>query len=81
MQTATFEEMATEGTAFLSKLIPGESVTITHEGHAVALLVGVAPKATAPRPLGCYAGQIKVGADFNDPLSEWDEALAAPLRQ
>jgi len=81
MQTATFDQLAAEGAAFLSKLIPGEPVTITHEGHAVALLIGVASKATAPRPLGCYAGQIKVGADFNDPLPEWDEALDAPLRK
>ncbi len=78
MQTATFEEMAAEGAKFLSKLNPGESVTITLEGHPVALLVGVVPMPTVPRPLGCYAGQIKVGADFDDPLSEWDEALGTP---
>ena len=79
MQTATFDQMTAEGVAFLSKLNLGEPVTITHDGEAVALLVGVAATGTAPRPLGCYSGQIKVSADFNDPLTEWDEALGAPL--
>ncbi len=77
MQTATFEEIAARGASFLLTLSSSEPVSILHEGKVVALLMGTYPQPSEPRPLGCYAGQINVATDFNDPLPEWDEALEA----
>ena len=54
-------------------------MSILHEGKVVALLMGTSPHPSEPRPLGCYAGQISIAPDFNDPLPEWDEALESPL--
>jgi hypothetical protein len=79
MQTATFEDIAAQGASFLLKLSPSEPVSILHEGKIVALMMGTSPHPSEPRPLGCYAGQINISPDFNEPLPEWDDALESPL--
>ena len=79
MQTATFEDIAAQGASFLLTLSSSEPVSILHEGKVVALLMGTSSQPSEPRPLGCYAGQIRIASDFNAPLPEWDEALMLPL--
>ncbi len=79
MKTATLDQITSQGEVYLATLHAGDAVTILQNGKAVALLIGVTPKGSAPRPLGCYAGQIQVGSDFNDPLPEFDQAIESPL--
>jgi len=79
MKTATLDEIASQGEGFLSSVHAGDSVTILQNGKAVALLLGLAPESSAPRPLGCYAGQIHMSDDFDAPLPEYEQAINAPL--
>jgi prevent-host-death family protein len=44
----------------------GEQVTIARNGEPAVVLVPV--QKTARAPAGVYRGQLRVGADFNDPL-------------
>jgi prevent-host-death family protein len=45
----------------------GEEIIIAKTGRSLARLVPLA-KRTTPRPLGLYAGQVKVGPHFEGPL-------------
>ena len=62
-----------EAEAYLSQLVEraaaGEEIVIAKAGRPLARLVPLA-KRTTPRPLGLYAGQVKVGPHFEDPLPE-----------
>jgi prevent-host-death family protein len=57
--------------ASLSQLVEraarGEEIVITKAGRPLARLVALARR-TVPRPLGLFAGEIEIGADFDDPL-------------
>ena len=77
MQTATLDDISDQGAAFLAKLQPSEPVTLFHDGKVVAVIVAATPSAMngEPRPLGCYAGQIGIAADFDEPLPEWEAAV------
>ena len=79
MQTATLDDLTTRGSPVMAHLHPGDAVTILKDGKAVALLLGLAPSSSEPRPLGCYAGQIGISADFNEPLPEIESAVAEPI--
>ena len=47
----------------------GEEIIIAKSGHPLARLVPLKPP-TPPRVPGLLRGQIRVGADFNDPLPD-----------
>ena len=68
MKTLTFAEITAGGPALLQQLHAAGQVIILHEGMPLAFLSPMTPPAFTPRPLGCYAGQIKLADDFNDPL-------------
>ena len=79
MKTATMDEITSQGEGFLSSIHAGETVTILKNGKAVALLLGIVPESSAPRPLGCYAGQIQISDDFDAPLAEYERSINTPL--
>jgi prevent-host-death family protein len=57
----------------LSKLVErarlGEEIVIARDGEPVVRLVPI-KRARGPRPIGAYAGQIKIGPDFDAPLPD-----------
>ncbi len=62
-----------EAKAQLSRLVDraaaGEEIIITKAGHPLARLVPLKPP-SQPRVPGLLRGQIRMGEDFNAPLSE-----------
>ena len=49
----------------------GEEVVIARDGEPAARLVAIAAE-HAPVRLGVLAGEIELGADFDEPLPEFD---------
>ena len=47
----------------------GEEIIIAKDGRPLARLVPLSQR-TAPRPLGLFAAEVAIGADFDDPLPE-----------
>jgi len=74
MDTVNIYEAKTNLSALVDRAAGGEEIIIARNGKPVARLVPL-EKRTAPRRLGLYRDEIKVGADFDDPLPE--EILAA----
>jgi prevent-host-death family protein len=62
-----------EAKSQLSRLVDraaaGEEIVIAKGGRPLARLVPLAVR-TRPRELGFLAGQVRTGADFNDPLPD-----------
>jgi prevent-host-death family protein len=62
-----------EAKSQLSRLVDraaaGEEIVIAKGGRPLARLVPLAAR-TAPREFGFLAGQVRVGADFDDPLPD-----------
>lgn len=67
-------EAKTTLSRLLTRVEAGEEVVISRSGRPVARLVPVTRDAPQRRP-GTWAGQVRIGADFDDPLP--DEELAA----
>jgi prevent-host-death family protein len=69
MDTVNLYEAKTKLSQLVERAAAGEEIVIAKAGRPLARLVPLA-KRTAPRPLGLYAGQVKVGPHFEDPLPE-----------
>jgi prevent-host-death family protein len=69
MDTVNLYEAKTKLSQLVERAAAGEEIVIAKAGRPLARLVPLA-KRTAPRPLGLYAGQVKVGPHFEDHLPE-----------
>lgn len=69
MDTVNLYEAKTNLSQLVERAAAGEEIVIAKAGRPLARLVPLS-KRTAPRPLGTFAGKMKVGADFDDPLPE-----------
>jgi prevent-host-death family protein len=67
MDTINLYEAKTNLSQLVERAARGEEIVIAKAGRPLARLVPVA-KRTSPRPLGFLAGEVEVGADFDDPL-------------
>lgn len=69
MDTVNLYEAKTNLSQLVERAAAGEEIVIAKAGRPLARLVPLS-KRTTPRPLGMFAGKIKVGADFDDPLPD-----------
>lgn len=74
MDTVNLYEAKTNLSQLVDRAAAGEEIVIAKAGRAMARLVPLAP-ARQPRPLGLLDGQIRIGEDFDAPLT--DEMMAA----
>jgi prevent-host-death family protein len=69
MDTVDLYEAKTNLSHLVERAARGEEIVIAKAGRPLARLVPLV-KRTAPRPLGLLAGEVEVGADFDDALPE-----------
>jgi prevent-host-death family protein len=69
MDTVNLYEAKTNLSQLVERAARGEEIVIAKAGRPLARLVPLARR-TAPRPLGLLAGEVEVGADFDDPLPD-----------
>jgi prevent-host-death family protein len=69
VDTVNLYEAKTKLSQLVERAAAGEEIIIAKAGRPLARLVPLAKRIT-PRPLGLLAGQVKIGADFDDPLPE-----------
>ncbi len=67
METVNLYEAKTNLSQLVERASAGEEITIAKAGRPLARLVPLA-KPRGPRPLGLFAGQIKIADNFDDPL-------------
>lgn len=60
--------------SLLKALGDGETLAVTHESAVVAFVIPASPS-TSKRPFGLAKGEFTVPPDFNEPLSEIEEAI------
>jgi prevent-host-death family protein len=69
MDMINLYEAKTNLSQLVERAAGGEEIIIAKAGRPLARLVPLAQR-TAERPLGLFAGQIVLGADFDDPLPD-----------
>jgi prevent-host-death family protein len=69
MHTVNLYEAKTKLSQLVERAAMGEEIVIAKAGRPLARLVPLARR-TSPRPLGLLAGEVEVGADFDDPLPD-----------
>jgi prevent-host-death family protein len=69
MSAINLYEAKTNLSSLVDRAAAGEEIVIAKGGRPLARLVPLHQR-TAPRPLGLLAGQVRVGADFDDPLPD-----------
>jgi prevent-host-death family protein len=69
MDTVNLYEAKTNLSQLVERAARGEEIVIAKAGRPLARLVPLA-KRTSSRPLGLLAGEVEVGADFDDPLPD-----------
>ncbi len=74
MDTINLYEAKTNLSSLVERAAGGEEIIIAKAGRPLARLVPLAAR-TGPRKLGLLAGEVSVGADFDDPLP--DDLFAA----
>jgi prevent-host-death family protein len=80
MDTVNLYEAKTNLSQLVERAARGEEIVIAKAGRPLARLVPLA-KRTSPRPLGLLAGEVEVGADFDDPLPDgMRQAFEGPTR-
>jgi prevent-host-death family protein len=67
MDTINLYDAKTKLSQLVERAARGEEIVIAKAGRPLARLVPLARR-TGPRPLGLFAGAVKTGADFDDPL-------------
>ena len=67
MNVINLYEAKTNLSSLVDRAAAGEEIVIAKGGRPLARLVPL-NRRTTPRPLGLRAGQVRVGADFDDPL-------------
>jgi prevent-host-death family protein len=79
MDTVNLYEAKTNLSQLVERAARGEEIIIAKAGRPLARLVPLARR-TAPRPLGLLAGEVEIGADFDDPLPDgFRQAFEEPL--
>jgi prevent-host-death family protein len=69
MESINLYEAKTHLSELVERAAQGEEIVIAKAGRPLARLVALATR-TAPRPLGLFAGEVVLGADFDDPLPD-----------
>ena len=69
MATVSVHEAKTNLSQLVERAAHGEEIIIAKAGRPLARLVPLATR-TSPRPLGLFAGRMKMGPDFEDPLPD-----------
>ena len=69
MNAINLYEAKTNLSSLVDRAAAGEEIIIAKGGRPLARLVPL-NRRTTPRPLGLLAGQVRVGADFDDPLPD-----------
>jgi prevent-host-death family protein len=69
METVNLYEAKTNLSRLVERAAEGEEIIIAKAGRPMARLTRLEQRA-GPRPLGLFAGKIRVGADFDDPLPD-----------
>ena len=69
MGTVNHYEAKTNLSQLVERAARGEEIVIAKAGRPLARLVPLANR-TSPRPLGLLAGEVEVGADFDDALPD-----------
>ena len=69
MDTVNHYEAKTNLSQLVERAARGEESVIAKAGRPLARLVPLANR-TSPRPLGLLAGEVEVGADFDDALPD-----------
>jgi prevent-host-death family protein len=67
VDTVNLYEAKTGLSRLVERAAAGEEIVIAKAGRPLARLVPLATR-TASRPLGLFAADIRIGADFDDPL-------------
>jgi prevent-host-death family protein len=67
MDTINLYEAKTNLSQLIERAAAGEEIVIAKAGRPLARLVPLAQR-TGSRPLGLFAGEISIGADFDAPL-------------
>lgn len=69
MDTINLYEAKTHLSELVERAAQGEEIIIAKAGRPLARLVPFTRR-SALRPLGLFAGQVEMGADFDDPLPD-----------
>jgi len=69
MSTISVQEIQQNPTAFLARVEAGESLLVVRDDRPVAEVKPVRPPVKGLRPFGLCAGEFKVPADFDEPLT------------
>ncbi len=69
MDTVNLYDAKTNLSRLVERAAAGEEIVIAKAGRPLARLVPLATR-TAPRVLGLWADQVRIGDDFDDPLPE-----------
>lgn len=69
METVNLYDAKTNLSSLVERAAAGEEIVIAKAGRPLARLVPLATR-TAPRVLGLWADQVRIGDDFDDPLPE-----------
>jgi prevent-host-death family protein len=80
METVSLHYAKAKLARLVERAAAGEEIVIAEAGRPLARLVPLAIRA-APRVLGLWADQVRIGDDFDDPLPEADitERTAVPI--
>lgn len=71
MKTVSLHDAKTKLARLVERVAAGAEIVIAEAGRPLARLVPLATRA-APRVLGLWADQVRIGDDFDDPLPEDD---------
>jgi antitoxin (DNA-binding transcriptional repressor) of toxin-antitoxin stability system len=74
MSSVTLEEAHAHLPLLIAQLQPGEEITITEQGRAVAQ-VKKAERTSWPCKAGSAAGKVWMAPDFNAPLEDFKEYM------
>lgn len=69
MATVNLYDAKTNLSHLVERAADGEEIVIAKNGRPMARLVPLGRR-SGPRPLGRFAGQITIGADFDAPLPD-----------
>ena len=75
MAMVTLEEAQAKLPDLIHKLMPGDEVVITENDQPVAKLVSEAPKKRSARKAGNCIGMIRIVADDDEHLTDFEEYM------
>ena len=70
MDTVNLQQAKTSLSALVERASHGEEIVIAKAGRPMARLVPFAQKPSGARKLGIWAGRVRIGDDFDDPLPD-----------